>query len=297
MDAKPVKLGFELDLLTLPIDRILPAKQVSASTRNGTKYAAILASIKEVGIVEPPVVYPMKGKPGKRKQYLLLDGHLRVEILQGLGHTEVQCLISTDDEDFTYNHKVNRIAPIQEHFMILRAIERGVSEEHIARTLNVDVAHIRAKRDLLKGICPEAVALLRDKPAAAGALRILRKVKPVRQIEIAELMTAAGNFSHLYANALIAATDPDLRADEAREKPVNGVTPEDMNRMRREMESLEQGLRDVEERFGPDMMHLVLARGYLSKLLANNRVVRYLSSNYRDILGEFEKIVRATALE
>lgn len=297
MDAKPVKLAFELETRTLPIDRMLPTKQVGASTRKGTKYAAILASIKEVGIIEPPVVYPLKGKPGKRKQYLLLDGHLRVEILRGLGHTEVRCLIATDEDPFNYNHKTNRIAPIQEHFMILRAIERGVSEEHIARTLNVDVGRIRAKRDLLKGICPEAVDLLRDKPAAAAALRALRKVKPVRQIEIAEIMIAAGNFSNFYANALITATDPDLRAEDDGEKPVGGVSPEDMNRMRREMETLEQGVREVEDRFGPDMMHLVLARGYLSKLLANSRVVRYLSSNYADILGEFEKIVQANALE
>ncbi len=61
----------------------------------------------------------------QRKQYLLLDGHLRVEILQALGHTEVRCLIATEEDPFNYNHKTNRIAPIQEHFMILRAIEQG----------------------------------------------------------------------------------------------------------------------------------------------------------------------------
>ena len=49
------------------------------------------------------------------------------------------CLVSTDDEAFTYNKRVNRIAIIQEHRMILKAIERGVPEERIAKALNIDV--------------------------------------------------------------------------------------------------------------------------------------------------------------
>ena len=47
--------------------------------------------------------------------------------------------------------------------MILKAIERGVSEDRIAAVLDVDVARIRIKRDLLNGIAPEATELLKDK--------------------------------------------------------------------------------------------------------------------------------------
>lgn len=86
------------------------------------------------------------------------------------------------------NHKVSRLAAIQEQFMIMRAIKNGVDEERIAKTLNVDVSHIKQKRDLLDGICKEAVHLLREKRATAGSLR---KVRPMRQIEMAELMCAS----------------------------------------------------------------------------------------------------------
>ena len=55
--------------------------------------------------------------------------------LRDRGVTEVACLISTDDEAFTYNNRVNSIAIIQEHKMILKAIENGVSEERIAKSL------------------------------------------------------------------------------------------------------------------------------------------------------------------
>ena len=108
-----------------------------------------------------------RNDPGK---YLLLDGHLRIEALKDRGETEVVCLISIEDEAFTYNKRVNRIAIIQEHRMILKAIERGVSEQRLAKSLNVDVASIKRKRRLLDGICSEAAEILTDKHVAIHAL-------------------------------------------------------------------------------------------------------------------------------
>lgn len=88
----------------------------------------------------------------------------------------------------------------------------------IARTLNVDVASIRQKRDLLEGICPEAIQLLKDRRFPAPSLRELRKVKPMRQIEIAELMCAAFNFSLGYAKCLVGATPAEQTLDGDRVK-------------------------------------------------------------------------------
>lgn len=56
---------------------------------------------------------------------------MRIAALKELSETEVTCLISTDDEAFTYNKHVNRLSPVQEHKMILRAIERRVPEERL----------------------------------------------------------------------------------------------------------------------------------------------------------------------
>src|SRR5690606_29007522 len=66
----------------------------------------------------------------------------------------------------------------------------------------IDVASIRKKRDLLTGICAEAVELLRGRPANAVTFGQLRKVRPMRQIEMAELMCASSNFSVSYAKCL-----------------------------------------------------------------------------------------------
>src|SRR6185437_5017216 len=99
-----VTMGFEEARLRIAIDQIVPLKIVSTSVKKTPKYAQIAASIREVGLVEPPVVARDRGEPGK---YLLLDGHLRIDVLKDMGRNEVTCLISTDDEAYTYNKRVN----------------------------------------------------------------------------------------------------------------------------------------------------------------------------------------------
>jgi ParB-like chromosome segregation protein Spo0J len=93
-------MGFEKATRRLAIADLQPLKIVSAEIKKSPKYAQIVASIGEIGIVEPPVVTPDRKDKGK---YLLLDGHLRIEALKDRGETEVVCLISIDDEAFTYN--------------------------------------------------------------------------------------------------------------------------------------------------------------------------------------------------
>jgi ParB-like chromosome segregation protein Spo0J len=158
-DFDVVKMAFEFEGQRIALADIQPLKIISEAIKKSSKYAQIATSIREVGIIEPPVVARDHGNPGK---YLLLDGHSRVEVLKDTGQTEVICLISTDDEGFTYNKRVNRLAIIQEHRMILRAIERGVPEERIAKALNVDVGSIVRKRKLLEGICSEVAEILKD---------------------------------------------------------------------------------------------------------------------------------------
>jgi ParB-like chromosome segregation protein Spo0J len=156
---------------------------------------------------------------GERGKYLLLDGHARYAILVDAGETEIACLVANDDEAFTYNKRVNRLATVQEHYMILRALSRGVSEEKLAKALNVDVQHLRRKRTMLDGICPEAVDLLKDKSVNPVAFEALRKMKPYRQIEVAELMVSAGNYTSSYAKALLAGTkQTDLAKPERPKK-------------------------------------------------------------------------------
>ncbi len=201
-----IKAGFDRSTVDLRIDQLVSIKMVTPAARKSPKYHQILASIREVGIIEPPVV---SRDPNTRNKYILLDGHMRVEALKELGETEVTCLISTDDEAFTYNKHINRLSTVQEHRMILRAIERGVPEAKIAAALNIDVRSIATRRDLLNGVCAEAAELLKDKMVPIATFPILKRMKSFRQIDAATLQNDAGHYSRTTARATrLASTTP-----------------------------------------------------------------------------------------
>lgn len=291
-----VRMAFEPEGRTISIDQLLPLRTIPKAVRSSSKYQRIAASITQIGLIEPIVVFPQNGTTGRNQRFLILDGHLRYDILKSAGEQEVFCLISTEDDSFTYNHKVNQISPIQEHFMIMRALDSGVSEDRIAATLNVDIAAIRKKRDLLEGICPEAVELLKERRATPGALREIRRAKPMRQIEIAELMIASNTFSTPYAKCLVAATPQDQLAEPERAKEIDGLRPEDIARIEREMNTIEGDFRSIEDSHGRNVLNLVLAVGYVRRLLENAAVVRFLSRRYPEIFAECEKLSAATDL-
>lgn len=181
--------------------------------------------------------------------------------------------------------------------MIVRALERGVSEEKLARALKVDVKGIKRRRNLLDGVTPEVVELLKDRAVNPVAFDVLRKMKPMRQVEVAELMVSVGNFTSAYAQALLAATRQHDLIHANKPKKVGGMTSEQMARMEREMESLSQDFKALEESYGDDVLHLVIASGYLSRLVANPEILGYLRGRHPEILDEFQAIIAATSLD
>lgn len=298
-DASPVRdqilWGFEEGSVRLPIDAITPLKPLRPDVKMSGKYRQIVTSIRAVGLVEPPVVVPDRSQPGA---YLLLDGLLRLEALRDLGETEVDCLVSTDDEAFTYNKRINRLSAPQEHRMIVRAIERGVPEERLAQALGVNVSAIQRRARLMDGICPGAIELLKDAPCPLTVFDTLRKMGPLRQVEAAELMLGHNNFSRPFVMAMLAAT-PDGQLAQGKRKPKsisNSVTREQVARLERELATLQVQTKAFEETYGLDNLHLTVAKAYLTKLLANVRVVRWLAQNKPEYLSEFQAIAELTSL-
>lgn len=285
-NAQPVALAFENATLRIPLTDIIPLREVPTKIRKSVKYGQIAASIGEVGIIEPPVVARDRDD---KSRYHLLDGHLRVDILRERGDAEVVCLVATEDEAFTYNRRVSRIAIIQEHRMILNAVKKGVSEERLARALNVDIQSIRRKRNLLVGICPEAAELLRDKHVPINVFAELRRLKPMRQFIAAEMMVALNKYSVPYAKTIVAAA-PDDDLVDGRRKLVRGLTDEQVAIMERESGALNREFKLIEQSYGADHLDLVLATGYVQRLLGNVRVVRHLAQFHADLLSEFQKI-------
>jgi ParB-like chromosome segregation protein Spo0J len=294
MSAIEVRIAFERRILVLPLNHVLPLKQVPDATKKSVRYRTIAQSIAEVGIIEPIVVAPSQAGSG---QYMLLDGHMRHAILRERGEKNVRCLVADDDEAFTYNKRVNRLSSVEEHFMLMRALERGVPEEKLAKALNVDVRFLRRRRTMLDGVVPEVVDMLKDRRVSPPTFETLRKMKAMRQIEAAELMCSAANFSSTYAQAILAATKQADLAKPDRPKRIKGMTPEQMARMEREMAALQQGFKAVDTTYADDVLVLVIAVGYLSKLVSNRKVEKYLSQHHTEILNEFRSIISLASLD
>ena len=164
--------------------------------------------------------------------------------------------------------------------MLRRAIDRGVSKERLARAFNLDVSSIDKRITLLEGVTAGAVVLLRDQQFNPEVARVLRKMRPERQVEAVELMIAANAINVTYAEALLNATPPEQLADQHRPPRIKPLaTPEQMAKLEREMDKVQGQYQQAEQTYGADLLHLVVAKGYLTKLLANDAVRRYLDQH------------------
>jgi len=275
----------------ISISSILPVHSIRKNIKSSHKYKQISASIREVGLVEAPVVVEDSKRAGF---YLLLDGHLRIEVLKDMGVTEVECLVSTDDEAFTYNKRISRLSAVQEQRMIARAIERNVPKERIAKALDINLRSVERKMRLLDGICSEAVNLLKDKSCPMAIFDVLRKMSPIRQIEAAELLINANNYTVSYVSAILAGTPQSQLADTETPKRMKGMTAEAMQRMERELSRLQEAITTIQDNYGKDHLQLTVVKGYIAKLLSNPRISRHLSQHHPEYVSEFQNIAEMT---
>ena len=288
-----IKQGFQRELVNLAIAELRPTKSFSVQVKKGRKYSQILSSIREVGLIEPPVVALAQ----KSREYFLLDGHLRIMALKDLGEEQVSCLVSIDNEGYTYNKYINRLSAIQEHKMIARALDTGVSEVKLASALNIDIYSLRTKKTMLDGICPETVDLLKDKIISEKVFRVLKKMKPPRQIRVAMLMNDQNRFGYIYAKSLLDGTSEDQLVEWTVKKRISPAALEKRVRLEEENISLSEDIRYLKEAYGTDMLNLTLLQAYLKRLLDNEKVAIYLQKYHLAIFDKFAEVVQLDFLK
>ena len=292
-----VQHAFDKQIVTLPLSAILPTRLLQQRTERLRKYQSILSSIRELGLIELLAVYPEAPRVQTNTHYLLLDGHLRLQALKQLGATEAICMIATDDEGYTYNRHYNRLSAVQEHRIVVAAIAKGVAPERIAEVLHINVERIRERQHLLDGIASEAQELLKDRIVGRRIFSMLRKMKPLRQVESAEMMIAANRFTSTYVQMLLATTRSDQLVDGKTRRKVTDAQPADIARMEREMEKVHQDYRIAEEEIGETMLTLVVAKGYVARLLHNAGIADYLRRHHRDLLDGLVSVTDAIATD
>jgi hypothetical protein len=181
--------------------------------------------------------------------------------------------------------------------MIRRALDRGISSTKLAKGLCIEVSLLQKKSSLLDGICAEVVEILKDRTFSAEVMQVLRKMKPTRQIECAELMVSANRVTASYARCLLGGTQPSMLVDGKRPTRPAVLSQEQVVRMENEMTNLLGQYKIAEQTHGDDMLNLMLARGYIVKLTDNTRAMKYMQAHFPEVLEEFSKIVEMTSID
>ncbi|ELU6738308.1 ParB N-terminal domain-containing protein [Escherichia coli] len=284
------KPNFGNKCFILNVADLLYGKDLPINVKSSVKYHQILSTVKTVGIIEPIVIYI-----NNLSEKIILDGHLRVEASKDIGLSTVPCLISEDEESYSYNKYVNRLPVIQEYRMILQAVDAGVSEEKISQSLNISVDTLRAKFRLLDGISPETTALLANQHVPQAIFAILRKMKPERQLEAVSTMMSINNFSRKFALSLLHYTPDDMLINPKDSKLKQQDIAKNFARMEREM-AMEMETKQLENIYGTNNLKLAVIIGHIKKLLSNYAVLNWLVDNNPDYLAQLKKIAAIDSL-
>jgi hypothetical protein len=277
-DARPAPAaqgGFLAECVRLKIDHLRPLKQIDRAAKESRRFKQIVASVRIVGLVEPPAVAKDKSRPG---YFLLVDGHLRVEALKSLGAQEVDCMLVSDEDIYTYNKRVNRPSLVQDHKMIARAIELGVPKARIAEVLGLSLDTVHKRSRLLAGICDEAAEILACGPCPMIVFDLFRKLNPTRQIEGAEIMRKSNNFSAGMARAILATSEPDQLVSDAR-RVKKAVTAQSVAEVEGLLQRLRVRNKADDPRISNDALTLEMIKQYIVSLLSRKAILHWLANN------------------
>ena len=110
------------------------------------------------------------------------------------------------------------------------------------------------------------------------------------------MMNSASRFTAPYARMILAATRQELLLEPKKAKQLD-AKPEDIARMERQMEKLYQDYKLVEDTLGESMLVLVVAKGFVARLMRNEAIVAYLDSHHADLARELTSVMDAVANE
>ena len=199
----------------------------------------------------------------------------------------MECLVSTDDEATHTTSRINRLAAVQEHRWSC-ARSSVAYRRKIAEALGLESPGIHGDRRMLNGICREATEILKDTACPMAVFDILRRMSS-RSGRSRPRVHGRTEQLHRDCQGALAATPDHLLTDPRKKKP-GDATSEQFARMDRELASLQAKVKLVEETYGVDNLHLTVAKGYIRRLLANARIVRWLSLQRPEYLSEFQSI-------
>jgi len=284
---------FQSEPVIFKLESLAYTKSLPANVKSSKKYMQIKSSLTELGLIEPVIIFI----DTKKNQANIIDGHLRVEALKELKKDKVKCLISTVFDTYTPNNKVNRTTIIQEQKMIKKALNAGVSVEKLSSVLNMSVDIIKGKVTILNGIDPEVVHMLAEHHVPKSTFYVLKKMKPLRQIECASLMVNVENFTKNFALSLLSSTVPSLlNSDKASVNNSSGRRRM-LDRLEKEMAQIHVETQKLRETYGVNTLKLVIIKSHIASLLNNVKILQWFIRHKPELLAELNKIANINSLE
>lgn len=280
---KTLKPAFSLNCVKIKVDNLketLPRKDF----RTLASYQFILASIKTLGIVQPIIVSKLAGE-----KYQILDGHIRFYALKELGQQYIYCIVSTDNERYTFDAQINGLSTFQRIGMIKKVIDSGITLSRIAETLGISEEKLRTELDATNGIDKEVVDILKTANVSRCALQALKKVKPLRQIEIAEKMVAMAKYSAQFVHGLVSASNENMIISQKYKKNIISNFNE-IGALESESNNLLKKVKEAEEKYSTQIYELTIICGYINKLLANSNIDGYIQRNFSESYARLKKI-------
>lgn len=286
-----IRYCFNNSFHEVAIDSLVSSRTLPTNVMISTKYKQIVMSIREIGLIEPIVIYIESADVVK-----ILDGHLRVNALKELGIASAHCLISPVNDTYTYNKRVNRLTIIQEQKMLKKAIGSGVSIDKLGIVLGVTADTLNRKINLSKGIAPEVIALLSEKQVSVSLFDTLRKMIFARQIEVVSIMINLNNFTKQFALSMLHTTSRENLIDAHKGSVEKKDIRKNIERLEREMMAVRVETEQIEDEYSQNNLQLVIVKSYIKKLLDNSAVLHWLIDNNSEYLTELKKIAGVNSI-
>ncbi|MGT9631765.1 plasmid partitioning protein RepB C-terminal domain-containing protein, partial [Escherichia coli] len=194
------------------------------------------------------------------------------------------------------NKQVNHINVVEEHRMIIKSLAK-VSIEKLSAALGISVDAIKDKANVMNGIDPSVIAKLSDKPIPKATFDVLRKMKPIRQIEAVGTMINFDNYSKKFAMSILDATPSSMIVNKGKNTPYKKDIKKTILRLEQEMATTSEETKKLQTDYGSDMLKFVIIQSYINKLLGNSKVLHWFLENEVDYLNELKRISRINSLD
>jgi len=283
-------MGQELIRIMLKRDEIKVEHARGIDFQQNRKYKKIVASIRNIGLIEALSVY----RDGS--YYTLLDGYLRLKAAEEIGIDQVPCFIYQNRDSYTFNAMRNEISPLQESKMLKIAISHGVDEKDLATVLNVKVDRIRQTKKLADRLIPEARVLLDKNQIFRSAAEQLSRVNEEMQHVILKKMDEVGNYNASYAKVLVMKTPEGMMRHSGALRR-NGNTEPSKKSLFTQIKKGDEEIEFYARRYKENMKELMKQVVFFRSLLERDATSEYLSVNYSHMVLEVKKILTHSETE